>query len=608
MATFLDKNKKKSTLALLLLFLRARKTVTLLLLMVALASFLFVSPSNFLIHLPGGARLAAGVAWIAGKVGVDTSQWGLAGGKRDYGDLLAAFRAAKDGGGKAGWNAFMRGGKDGAGAGQLGGSSLDFVKGNAKDLEGAGANKLPQPGSVDGVLNPDDAKNRAEGEGVALSEDDLNGKGNGMVKTAFAGGFGSASAFGNSGFGKGSSFGDGSGANTSASASNNSTLSGGAFASSGFFGGKGAVTGKLSDIVKSGTEGISSQPGKGTEIKGAAKGQMSAARAAVITGRTQKGFIGSKTISGQRAFVQLAAGRGRAAISVTPNCTADSGCPSEFAATNTGAVYDGNTVNPKIGTGPGTTTTDILTAPEIGDFKVPNLPDTGIADQYIKDAEKMDADARKCQELDDKYAPLETAIDKRQEVMSKEFDSMGCGQGGCSKSKAKACQKKGDDMKALCRENMTLRCKHISECPLTANNNCSASECDGPARNKVKITETNNGIRSTTKDMGEDSGSCIDAKQIVAESRQAARNALDQYKGAGCEALYTATAALDKLKYISTCSGRESQAVNSCKNYASTLCSSAQACEGAQCSGNTDACDISDVPSMEQFINAATKY
>ena len=102
MSTFLEKNKKKSALAALLLFIRTRKTVTALLLLVALASFLFVSPSNLILSFPGGARVAAGVAWIAGKVGVDTSKWGLAGGKRDYGDLLAAFRAAKDGGGKAG--------------------------------------------------------------------------------------------------------------------------------------------------------------------------------------------------------------------------------------------------------------------------------------------------------------------------------------------------------------------------------------------------------------------------------------------------------------------------------------------------------------------------
>src|SRR3989338_1186657 len=133
MSTFLEKNKKKSALAALLLFIRTRKTVTALLLLVALASFLFVSPSNLILSFPGGARVAAGVAWIAGKVGVDTSKWGLAGGKRDYGDLLAAFRSAKEGGGKAGWAAFMRG-ADAEAARRAGGGtgSLGFVKGDSK--------------------------------------------------------------------------------------------------------------------------------------------------------------------------------------------------------------------------------------------------------------------------------------------------------------------------------------------------------------------------------------------------------------------------------------------------------------------------------------------
>ena len=215
MATFLEKNKKKSALVALLLFIRTRKTVIALLLLVALASFLFVSPSNLLLHFPGGDRAAAGLAWIAGKIGVDTSKWGLAGGKRDYGDLLAAFRSAKDGGGKAGWSAFMGGG-NGAGSGGIGGStgSLGFVKGNAKDLEasgGSGAN-LPKPGAVEGVLNPDDAKNRGEGEGVALNEGDVSGEREGLVKSAFASGFGSGAA--------------------GAGAGGEGSLSGGAFANS----------------------------------------------------------------------------------------------------------------------------------------------------------------------------------------------------------------------------------------------------------------------------------------------------------------------------------------------------------------------------------------
>lgn len=590
MSTFLEKNKKKSALAALLLFIRTRKTVTALLLLVALASFLFVSPSNLLLSFPGGARVAAGVAWIAGKVGVDTSKWGLAGGKRDYDDLLAAFRAAKDGGGKAGWAAFMRGGEaaDAARLAAGGNGSLGWVKGSAKDLEasgGSGAN-LPKPGAVGGVLNPDDAKNTADGDAVALSDEDVGGQGEGLVKSAFAGGFGS-------GFGSG--FGGG-GPGAGGGAASGGFLSGGAFAGSGFFGGgKGAASSKLGDLVKGGLEGIKAQPGKGVQITGAAKGKLSSGRPSTINARASKGLVGTHTISGQRAFVQLAAGRGRAAISVAPNCTPGTGCPGEFASAQTGAVYDGNSIS-----GGGT---DILTAPEIDGIDTPNLPDTGMADDYIAQAEKMDADAKTCREKDDLYGPQEREYDKRQEELSRRFDSMGCGQGGCSKKKAKRCKALGEDMKQLCRESMTVRCKHMRECPLTANNNCSPAECDGPARAKKKVVDVNDGVRTTTMDMGEDNPACVESRQNVAAARQSAQNALDSYRGAACETLYPSPLLTDKLKYLSQCSGRESQVINTCKNYGHALCNSARQCSATECTGETDACVITDLKGIEEFIH-----
>jgi len=597
MATFLEKNKKKSSLAALLLFLRTRKTVTALLLLVALASFLFVSPSNLLISLPGGARVAAGVAWIAGKVGVDTSKWGLAGGRRDYGDLLAAFRAAKDGGGKAGWSAFMSG-KGGAAGGGAGSGSLSLVKGSAKDLEatgGSGAN-LPKPGSVSGVLNPDDDKARGEGDGVALLDEDVSGKGEGLVKSAFAGGFGSGGPNGGGGPGAGGS------------GSGGGMLSGGAFASSGFFsGGKGAVSGKLGDIVKGGLGGINPQAGAGVPIKGGKDGKLSAARASAIQARTSRGLVGSHTISGQRAFVQLAAGRGRAAISVAPNCTPGSGCPGEFAATNTGAVYDGNSISGD--------KTDILTAPElatIDGISTPNLPDTGMADDYIKDAEKMDADAKLCRELDDKYGPIELAGDQAQERLSRQFDAMGCGQGGCSKSKAKACQRMGDQMKAMCRQNMTVRCKHTRECPLTAKNNCSPDYCDGPARQKKKINDVNDGIRTTTKDMGEEENGCSVNRDKIPGARQATQNAVSEYRSNDCVNLRAIKLAgnlsvLDQmaanLKYQSRCAGRENQVVGSCNNLQYQLCKSERTCANGDCPRTNAECVITDLSGIEELAN-----
>ncbi len=342
MSTFLEKNKKKSALAALLLFLRTRKTATALLLVAALVSFLFAGPSNLLLRVPGGVRMAAGAAWLAGKAGVDISKWGLSSGKRGYGDLLAAFREAKDGSGKAGWTAFM------GAPGAVGVGSVDFVKGDRKDLEaasGSGA-KLPKPGSVEGVLNPDDARDRGEGEGVALLESDVSGEREGLVKNAFAGGFAAKS-------------GDGGGAEEA--------LSGGAFASAGFFsGGRGATSGKLGDVLKGGLEGIAAAPGKGVAIAGGAKGRLSASKAAAMRVRTTKGLLGAHTIGGQRAIVQLVAGRARASVAVAPG----GDCPGECAATETGRIYIGKVA------GAGVLKTDMESAPALSaDAHIPSVAD-----------------------------------------------------------------------------------------------------------------------------------------------------------------------------------------------------------------------------------------
>lgn len=607
MSTFLEKNKKKSALAALLLFIRTRKTVTALLLLVALASFLFISPSNLILRFPGGTRVAAGVAWLAGKVGVDTSRWGLAGGKRDYSDLVAAFRSAKEGGGKAGWAAFMRGADAEAlrrAAGSTG--SLGFVKGDAKDLEAAGGSgaNLPKPGTVAGVLNPDDAKNTADGESVALSDEDLTGEGEGLVKSAFAGGFGS-------GFGSG--FGGGSGAKGGG-------LSGGSYASSDFFGtGKGAASGKLGDVVKGGLEGISAQPGKGVRIKGGAEGRLSRARASSIDARARRGVAGTHTISGQRAFVQLASQRGRSAISVAPNCTAGSNCPGEFASVNTGAVYDGNAI-----TGD---RTDILTAPQIDGIDTPNLPDSGMADDYIRDAENMTRDAEECRKADDKYGPKELELSKRQEKLSNEFEALGCGQGmSCSKknkSKIKKCAAWGDQMQELCRESMAVRCEHIRACPLTRGNPCSSSECGKEKSKKVEYNEVAAGCMdvlapgetcrpdrvitaSTMDDKGDiEGGSCPAVKADLPYAREAVQNAIDQYRSNGCVALGSSSSLLDKIKYKSTCQGRENQVVSTCRSYSTKLCRSKRSCSYDGCKPDEQGCKITNLDGIEEFIQTA---
>lgn len=455
--TFLDRNKKKSLLAALLLFLRERKILVLLLLLVLIASTVFLGPSSFITGLPGGARFAASVAWIAGRMGVDVSKWGLAnGGRASYGDLVAAFAAAKanaaGGSGAVGWGAFF--GRAG-GAGGAAPNSLDMVKGSRADLEGgAGSGKDGAGQTVKGILDPADASADKDGQGVALSDSDLGGQREGFAKSAFAGGFANGLLGANGGGGSG----DG-------------ALSGGAFARRGFFSGSGgaAASAGSKDLAKLGLEGVPSAGATRSKIQGAAKGSLSAMRSHAVEARGMRGAAAAG-LGGNRAFSQLAEGRGRAALGSAPNCVSP-GCPGEFAATNTGAIYDGNSVGPM--------NTSILTAPEVDGIQSPNIPDTSIAQGYEDQANQMQADAQKCKDLDAQYGPQENALNAQMTAISDQFKSADCGGGGCSKSKANHCKDLGNQLKSKCNEYMNVRCEHTHACPLTAGQNCS-NECGGP--------------------------------------------------------------------------------------------------------------------------------
>jgi hypothetical protein len=464
--TFLDRNKKKSSLALLLLFLRERKILVLLLFLVLGASTIFLSPSSFITGLPGGARFAAGVAWIAGKVGVDVSKWGLgpgAGGQHSYSDLLAAFRAAKAGAGGAGWGAFF--GRP-AGGGSVP-NSLDMVKASRSDLDsGSGSNGPAKNQTIQGVVDPSEAKADKDGTSVALTDADLGGQREGFVKSAFAGGFASG-LFG----GAGNAGGSGRLSGLSALGGADGPLSGGAYAGRGFFGGAGgAASATSADRARQGLSGLAQFSVPKTKIAGAANGHLSASRSHIIETRSVNGAAAAG-VGANKAFAQLAQGRGRAALSTTPNCVPPD-CPGEYAAVNTGAIYDGNSVS-RIGAD-----TSILTATAVGDASHPVVPDSGIAQDYVDKANQMEADAEKCKALDAQYGPQETALNQHMTDISNQFKNADCQGGGCSRSKADYCQGLGNQLKASCNAYMQVRCAHTHACPLTANVNCSG-ECAG---------------------------------------------------------------------------------------------------------------------------------
>jgi len=469
--TFLDRNKKKSLLAALLLFLRERKVLVLLLLLVLVASTVFLSPSAWITGLPGGTRFVASVAWIAGKMGVDVSQWGLAGDKHSFNDLLATFAAARANSGKpgvVGWGAFF--GRS-SGAGGTGQDSLGFVKGSKSDLEssvasGKGAGGVGGAGDgIAGAISPEDAKADKNANAVAIDQNDLGGEREGWVKSAFAGGFmnGLLGSGGSGPLGSGMNGLRGSGAGGLDGAAG---LSGGAYAGKGFFSGKGGASGDSNGLARSGLAGLGVSAPR-SKIQGAAKGALSARSARELDTKAMRGAADASTLGGNRAFTQLAEGRGRAALAITPNCTPPA-CPGEFATTNTGAIYDGNHI--------GGETTSVITAPQVDGIQSPNIPDTSIAQGYEDQANKMDADAKKCRDLDDQYGPQEKDLNQRMNDISGQFKSAGCGSGGCSRSKARYCQRLGDQLKSTCNQYMNVRCTHTHACPLTAGTNCS-NEC-----------------------------------------------------------------------------------------------------------------------------------
>lgn len=437
---FFDRNKKKGLLGLLFLWIKENRTVSALLLLVALASFLFVAPSALLLNLPGGTKFVAGVAWVASRLGVDTSQWGFLarGGARSYDDFVAQLRAAKEAGSRpVGWGSFF--GKPSSGA--AGRGSLDMVLGRRQDLEGGAypKGKLPEGKEVSGILTPEDSS--ASEDGVAIDDALLAQQRGGFVREANAGGFapGAKDLLGFVG-----------------RADAAMSVGAGAYAGQGLFGGGTGAGTRPDDKFKNAL--ATTDPGATPRgrIQGASPGRLSRARAAAMSARTQRG-IRSQSVNSHRAFAQLADGRGRAALATTPHCVPP-GCPGEFATYNTGAIYDGSRV-----TGGNT---DLLSAPEI-DGATPSVPDSSIADGYMQEAGQLEKDAKKCRELDDHYTPLENAASARMQAESDRFESMGCGSGGCSKSKAKRCKAQGNRIKSACRDYARIRNEHTNACPLT---------------------------------------------------------------------------------------------------------------------------------------------
>lgn len=393
---FLERNKKKGLLAALLLFLRQRKALSLLLLVVMLASTIIVMPSYLLIDLPGGARLAAGVAWIAQKAGVDTSSWGL-GGKRSFGELIAAFRAAKTAGASrsVGWGTFFGRAPEAAAP-----NSLDMVQGHRKDLESMAVKPgdAGKAGTVKGILTPEDAKADRTGDGVAISEEDLTGQRQGFLGGVMKGLFGGGMS--------------------------SDELSGGAFVSKGFFSGSSGAATRANDRAQAGLDSAGKVLVPKSRIVGGAAGQLSSMRAQQVDARAIAGGRAARSLGSHLALTQLAEGKGRATLA-TEECQPPS-CPHEYAAAQTGAIYDGNTLD-----GVGVLGGNADTPPSV---PTDDQGGGGDADKIAECGQKM----QQCQE--DK-APAMERLGALQTQLNGLYSQMGgacgdpCSCGGCNSLK-----------------------------------------------------------------------------------------------------------------------------------------------------------------------------
>lgn len=476
---FLERNKRKSLLAALLLFLRERKMLALLLLLVIGASTIFVSPSAYWGDIPGGSRMEAGVAWLASRLGVDVRRWGLMSGNARFGDLLAAFQSARAGGKRAGWGPFFTAPNDDDGKAGVGAGSLAYVKGSQADLgaggrsgNGAGAGSS---GPFQGIVDP--AQAARDGDALTLGPGDVGGQREGFVKAAFAGGFFSGLMGGG------------------ASGTGADALSGGAYAGRGFFSGSvGAVSG---NAAQAGLTNLPTATSPGGAAISGVGGRISGRFARELQAHESQGLAGVSSLGAGRAYTQLAQGNAQAQISVTPNCGAN--CPGEFAAANTGAIYDGNAVN-------NPATNGLVTGTPMDPGGSPNLPNSGLAQTYLNNAQQMNQDAQTCQALDAQYGPQEDGLNAQMQTQSQQFAAASCGSGGCSKSKLNYCNGLASQMRSTCRQYMSVRCQHTRACPLTAAD--SATTCND------ECNQIGNGVTAQQVNVSQDQSGNADGQGV----------------------------------------------------------------------------------------------
>ena len=253
-------------------------------------------------------------------------------------------------------------------------------------------------------------------------------------------------------------------------------MSGGAYADRNLFSGAGGAD---SSPILLGQTSVGSGSDVTTPqwaVKAGFRGHLSKAAMTAINTRTLAAASAATALKGNKGITQLVEAKGRATF-VQQGC-GNGSCPGEFAATNSGAVYDGNAT-----TGDGT---DILLAPT--DPVGTSVPSGALASSYEQIAETDEQNDMTCSNLDNTYLGQEHTAHDQILQAANAVASAGCGSGGMKLSqivmnpisfffgKKKKCKGLISNLKSACSNYQDLKCNHMNSCPLTAGMSCGG-EC-----------------------------------------------------------------------------------------------------------------------------------
>jgi hypothetical protein len=173
--------------------------------------------------------------------------------------------------------------------------------------------------------------------------------------------------------------------------------------------------------------------------------------------------------SNAKSVTDLAQARQRASMARAPDCTAANGCSNEFAATNMGAVFDGNQA--------GAGTPSALSAPRVDGTSLPAGAEARGAGK-VDEAEQTRQDLQTCQKADADYSARESelAVDLQKKI--EQYRSLGCPPLWGSESRRRLCADKAAQVLGSCRIYNATRCTHIEICPLTSAEGCQQTDCD----------------------------------------------------------------------------------------------------------------------------------